>query len=109
MSSTEILYRAEGKSEPYAIWGGLPTQHSMYVERDHNNDEYGLGEKKLEARRDLARISPDWLHRLVAQHVTWIVADADDAEIGAAVASPEGGQQPMLVVQFGKVRVFHIE
>ena len=61
------------------------------------------------ARRALARISPDWLDRLLAQHVTWIVADADDAEIGAAVASPEGRHQPMLVVQFGKVRVFHVD
>lgn len=109
MASTEILYRAEGKSEPYAIWGGLPTQDSTYVERGHNDDEYGLGEKKLEARRDLARISPDWLDRLMAQHVTWIVADTDDAAIGAAIASPEGRHQPMLVAQFGKVRVFHVE
>jgi hypothetical protein len=30
MRPEEIVYRTEDKSEPYAIWGGLPTQASVY-------------------------------------------------------------------------------
>jgi len=30
MGPSEIVYRTERKSEPYAIWGGLPTEASVY-------------------------------------------------------------------------------
>jgi hypothetical protein len=109
MGASDIVYRTEGKSEPYAIWGGLPTQASVYVEKGRDNDQYGLGAKKLAARRDLARVSQDWFDRLAAEQVTWLVADADDAAINAAVDCPAGQRRTVLAAQYGKVRVFRLQ
>ena len=84
MGRSDIVYRAEEKSEPYAIWGGLPTQASVYAENG-TNDIYGLGEVKFAARKNLSDISEDWLERLAAEHVTWIVANSKDAAVNAAL------------------------
>jgi hypothetical protein len=109
MGPSEILYRTEKKSEPYAIWGGLPTQASVYVENGSDNDQYGLGEGKLEARRDLARISPDWFDRLLTEHVTWLVADSDDVAINAILDCPEGRQRAVFAAEYGKIRIYHLK
>jgi hypothetical protein len=109
MGPSEIVYRAEAKSEPYAIWGGLPTQASVYAEKGHDDDEYGLGAAKLKARRDLARISPDWLDRLSAEHVTWVIADSDDVAINAVLDCLEGRQRALLTAEYGEVRVYHLK
>jgi hypothetical protein len=77
MAPSDIVYRAEDKSEPYAIWGGLPTQASVYA-ANGNDDVYGLGEEKLAGRRDLARVSEDWFDRLAVHRVNWLVTDVDD-------------------------------
>jgi hypothetical protein len=108
IAPSEIVYRAEAKSEPYAIWGGLPTEASVYVEAgDRDDDVYGLGEEKLAARRDLARVSQDWVDRLAAENVRWIVTDSDDNAINAILECTEG-QQTALVAQYGEVRVYHL-
>ena len=39
MGASEIAYRTIAKSEPYAIWGGLPTQASVYPSDSGNNDQ----------------------------------------------------------------------
>jgi hypothetical protein len=108
MSPLEIVYRVEEKSEPYAIWGGLPTQASVYAENGKADDAYGLGEEKLTARRDLARVSENWLDRLSAAHVVWIVTDPDDSAIEDVLASPEGRRRALLAAQYGNVRVFRL-
>jgi hypothetical protein len=108
MAPSEIVYRAEPKSEPYAIWGGLPTQVSVYFEEGDHDDVYGFGEEKLAARIDLARISEDWLDRLAAQHVKWLVTDADDGAINAILERPEGQRTAVLAAQYGNVRVFRL-
>jgi hypothetical protein len=108
MDPSEIVYRAKEKSEPYAIWGGLPTQASVYAEKGKDDDAYGLGEQKLAARRDLAKVSETWLDRISAAHVVWIVTDPDDTAIEAALASPEGRRRARLATQYGNVRVFHL-
>jgi hypothetical protein len=116
MDPSEIVYRAPEKSEPYSIWGGLPTQDSWEVVRADDypagileNDEHGLGEAKFAARRALARISPDWLDRLFAEHVTWVVADPDDVAINAVLDCPEGRQRAMLTAEYGKIRIYHLK
>jgi hypothetical protein len=108
MGPTEIVYRAEEKSEPYAIWGGVPTQASVYAENG-NDDVYGLGPEKLAARKELRSVSGDWFDRLLAEHVTWVVADADDIAITTALECQEGQRRAVLAAQYGKVRVFHIQ
>jgi hypothetical protein len=108
MGSSEIVYRAEEKSEPYAIWGGVPTQASVYADNG-DDDVYGLGPKKLTDRRELRRISEDWLDRLLTEHVTWVVADADDIAIDTLLESWEGQRRAVLAAQYGGVRVFHIQ
>jgi hypothetical protein len=64
-----------------------------------------LGEAKLAARRDLFRISPDWLDRLTAEHVTWVVADSDDIATQAVLNRTEGGQRAVLAAEYGKVQI----
>ncbi len=107
MGPSEIVYRAENKLEPYAIWGGLPTQGSVYAESG-GNDQYGLGEKKLAARKHLASISETWFERLAAEHVSWLVTDSDDVAISSILECPEGQHRAVLVAQYGNVRVFRI-
>jgi hypothetical protein len=108
MGHSEIVYRTVEKSEPYAIWGGLPTQASVYAENGRADDAYGLGEEKLAARRDLARVSETWLDRLSAARVVWIVTDPDDTAIEAVLASPEGRRRAQLAAKCGNVRVFRL-
>ena len=110
MGPSEIAYRAQEKSEPYAIWGGLPTQVSVYTDPAENrsNDAYGLGEEKLAARRDLASISEGWFDKVLAEHITWLVTDGDDVAINALLECPEGRDRAVLAARYGKVRVFRI-
>jgi hypothetical protein len=105
---SELVYRTAEKSEPYAIWGGLPTQASVYPDDSGSNDMYGLGEAQFLARRHLGDISDSWFDRLLAQHVAWIVTDPDDIAIEAILDRPEGRQRAVLAAQFGNVRVFHL-
>jgi hypothetical protein len=109
MGPSEILYRADAKSEPYASWGGLPTQASVLVLQGYSDDAQGLGEARLEQRRDLARISPDWLDRLFAEHVTWVVTDPDDVAINAVLDCPEERRRAVLAAEYGTVRIYHLK
>jgi hypothetical protein len=96
-----IVYRTIEKSEPYAIWGGLPTQASVYPADSGNNDSYGLGEEKFAARVQLAAITENWLDRLTAEHVSWVVTDSDDVEINALLERGEHKARVALAKQFG--------
>jgi hypothetical protein len=108
MRPGEIVYRSEAKSEPYAIWGGLPTQASVYPADHSANDAYGLGEGKFAARINLASISETWLDRLSAERIAWVVTDADDFAINALLEQPEQQGRAILVAQYGDVRIFRI-
>jgi hypothetical protein len=107
---SEIVYRAKEKAEPYVIWGGIPTQMTWYLyATEREPDEvYGLGKEKFAARRELDTISADWLERLAAAHVAWVVTDPEDTAINAILASPEGQNRAALVAQHGDIRVFHL-
>jgi hypothetical protein len=109
MRPSDIVYRTEAKSEPYAIWGGLPTQASVYPADSRDNDVYGLGKKKFAARRDLAGISETWFDRLAAEHVSWVVTDLEDVAINAMLDGNEEPGRAVLAAQFGEVRVFHVQ
>jgi hypothetical protein len=109
MGASEIVYRTTEKSEPYAIWGGLPTQASVYPADSGNNDSYGLGEEKFVARVQLAVITENWLDRLTAEHISWVVTDSDDLEINAILERGENKSRVALARQFGNVRVFRIK
>ena len=62
MAAGEIVFRTEEKSGAYAIWGGLPTQNSVYPSRTRDDDDvYGLGRVKFLARKDLSIVSATWL------------------------------------------------
>ena len=73
MGPSEILYVRSDMAEPYAAWGGLPTQVSAYPAESGDDDEYGLGKDKFAARKGLASISETWVDRLLAEHITWVV------------------------------------
>jgi hypothetical protein len=109
MRPSEIVYRAEAKSQPYAIWGGLPTQASVYPADSGDNDAYGLGKKKFVARADLSRISETWFDRLAAEHVSWLVTDPKDVAINAVLQGNEEQARVALAAQFGEVRVFRLQ
>jgi hypothetical protein len=109
MGASEIAYRRIEKSEPYAIWGGLPTQASVYPADSGNNDQYGLGADKFGARVRLAAITENWLDRLTAEHISWVVTDPDDVEINATLERAESKARVTLARQFGNVRVFRIK
>lgn len=109
MGPSEIVYRATEKAEPYAIWAGLPIQASVYPADSADNDQYGLGKDKFAARRDLATISETWFDRLLAEHVTWVVTDAEDNRINTVLDSPEGQRRAVLIRQYGNVRIFHLQ
>src|ERR1051325_1383704 len=109
MSASEIAYRTIEKSEPYAIWGGLPTRGSVYPADGGNNDQYGFGEEKFTARVQLAAITENWLDRLTAEHISWVVTDPDDVEINAILERAESNARVALAKQFGNVRVFRIK
>jgi hypothetical protein len=106
---SEIVYRSVPKVEPYAIWGGLPTQISMYPADTGGDDAYGLGQGKFSVRTNLDRISHNWLKRLSAEHIAWLATDDDDAAINALLASPEVQAGVVLVAQYGDLRVFHLQ
>ena len=109
MGASEIAYRTIEKSEPYAIWGGLPTQASVYPADSGNNDQYGLGEEKFAAKAQLAAITENWLDRLTAEHISWVVTDPDDVEINAILERAESKARVALAKQFGNVRIFRIK
>jgi hypothetical protein len=109
MEPSEIVYRATEKAEPYAIWAGLPIQASAYPADSGDNDQYGLGKDKFAARRDLAMISETWFDRLLAEHVTWVVTDAEDNRINTLLDTPEGQRRAVLTRQYGNVRIFHLQ
>jgi hypothetical protein len=109
MSASEIVYRTIEKSEPYAIWGGLPTQASVYPADTGNNDSYGLGEQKFAAKAQLAAITGNWLDRLTAEHISWVVTDPDNVEINAILQRAESKARVTLAKQFGNVRIFRIK
>jgi hypothetical protein len=108
MGPSEIVYRAEEKSEPYAIWGGLPTQASLYSENG-TDDVYGLGEERLARRKNLAVISEDWLDRLLAEHVGWVVTDPADVAINSVLDSSAGQRKTVLAARYGDIRIFRIQ
>ena len=109
MDASEIVYRTIGRSEPYAIWGGLPTQVSVYPADSRNNDQYGLGEKKFAAKAQLAAITENWLDRLTAEHISWVVTDLADVEINAILERAASKARVALAKRFGNVRVFRIK
>src|SRR5271163_257347 len=100
---------ARERSEPYAIWGGLPTQASVYPPDSGNNDQFGLGEEKFTARAQLAAITGNWLDRLTAEHISWVGTDPDDVEINPILERAESKARVALAKQFGNVRVFRIK
>jgi hypothetical protein len=106
---SEIIYRTKGKATPYAVWGGLPTQASVFPAASRDNDAYGLGKEKFAARTSLKNISPTWLDQLSAEHVDWVVTDPDDVPINALLESSEGKGRVTLAAQYGNVRVFHLD
>jgi hypothetical protein len=108
MGPSDIAYRAEEKAESYAIWGGLPTQASVYAEDGKDNDAYGLGEEKLAARRSLSAVSEAWFDRLAAENVTWVVTDSGDTEINSILECTGGQRTAALVAQYGEIRVYHL-
>jgi len=109
MGASEIAYRSAEKSEPYAIWGGLPTQASVYPADSGNNDQYGLGEEKFAAKAQLAAITENWLDRLTAEHISWVVTDLADVEINAILERAASKARVALAKRFGNVRVFRIK
>jgi hypothetical protein len=111
MGPSEIAYRAAAKFEPYAVWGGLATEQpwDMYASDSRDDDMYGLGKKKFIARKDLAKISENWLGRLAAENVTWVVADSDDTAINSILECTEGQRLAAPVAQYGEVRVYHLQ
>jgi hypothetical protein len=104
----EVVYRAEDRSEPYAIWGGLPTQFSVFRADANDNDHYGLGREKFAIRANLGEVSETWFDQLAAEHVSWVVTDPDDAAINAILRSPEGRSRALLAAQYGTVRIFSL-
>jgi hypothetical protein len=109
MGPSEILYVTPEAAEPYATWGGLPTEVSAYPADSGDNDEYGLGKGKFAARKDLSSISETWFDRLAAEHITWIATDIENDAINAVLDSPEGQRRAVMVVQYGNVRIFHLK
>jgi hypothetical protein len=109
MGPLEIAYRTEAKSEPYANWGGLPTQASVYPSDSGDNDQYGLGAEKFAARKNLITISETWFDRLLAEHISWVVTDADDVAINSVLDSLTGQHKVVLAAQYGDIRIFRVQ
>jgi hypothetical protein len=104
----DVVYRAEDRSEPYAIWGGLSTQFSVFRADTDDNDHYGLGREKFAIRANLGKVSETWFDQLAAEHVSWVVTDPDDAAINAILRSPEGRSRALLAAQYGTVKIFSL-
>jgi hypothetical protein len=109
MAPNELVYRTEAKSEPYAVWGGLPTQASIHPVDSRDNDQYGLGNKLYAARLELVSVSETWLDRLSAAHVGWIVTDPDDAAINTVLHQSNARGRVVLAARYGKVKVFRMQ
>ena len=109
MAPGELVYRTDAKSEPYAVWGGLPTQASRRPVDSGDNDQYGLGNKFYAAKLELVSVSETWLDRLSAAHFGWIVTDPDDAAINTILDRPEARDRIVLAARYGKVRVFRMQ
>ena len=110
MGPSEIAYRAAAKFEPYAVWGGLATEQpwDMYASDSRDDDMYGLGRKKFVVRKNLDKISANWLDRLASENVTWVVTDSGDTAINSILECAEGRRIAALVGQYGEVRVYHL-
>jgi hypothetical protein len=110
MGPSEIAYRAAAKFEPYAVWGGLATEQpwDMYASDSRDDDMYGLGKDKFIARKNLVKISENWLDRLAAENVTWVVTDSDDKAISSILECTEGQRMAVLVEQYGQVHLYHL-
>jgi hypothetical protein len=95
-----MVYRAERKSEPYAVWGGLQLRlRGTCVRPKRMRTTYTGSEKRS--------LPPGKRYRPFRRHVTWVVADAEDATINAALDSPQGQLSVVQAAQYGGVRVFH--
>ena len=110
MGPSEIAYRDAATFEPYAVWGGLATGQpwDMYASDRRDNDMYGLGKKKFVARKNLAILSENWLDRLAAENVAWVVTGSDDTAINSILECAEGQHRAALVAQYGAIRVYHV-
>ena len=95
MGPSEILYVRSDMAEPYAAWGGLPTQVSAYPAESGDDDEYGLGKDKFAARRGLANISETWFDQVLAEGISWVVTDAKDARLNAIFELAGGAGQSL--------------
>jgi hypothetical protein len=108
MGSGDIVFRIDEKATPYAAWGGLPTQYTVFPTQTKDDDAYGLGPKKFRARKDLSRISPSWLERLSAERIGWLVTDPKDTAINRLLETPASLGRVTLVAQYGNVRIFRV-
>jgi hypothetical protein len=109
MAPGELVYRNEAKSEPYAVWGGLPTQASIHPVDSGDNDQYGLGHEFYAARLELVSVSETWLDRLSGAHFGWIVTDPDEAAINTILDRLEARSRIVLAARYGKIRVFRMQ
>jgi len=78
MAPSEVVFRGGEKWVPYNMWGGLPTQASVFPAQTGDNDQFGLGEEKFAARKNLANVSDTWFNRILTEHVSWVVTDPND-------------------------------
>jgi hypothetical protein len=108
MGPSDIVFRRDEKSKPYATWGGLPTQNSVYPAQTGDDDTYGLGRAKFLAREDLSRVSASWLDRLSAEHIGWLVTDLKDTTINNILEAPASVGRASLIAQYGTVRLFRV-
>lgn len=108
MGPSEILYVPPHMAEPYVVWGGLPTQLTVYPAEGGDDDEYGLGREKFAARKALSKISDNWFDRLLAEHVTWVATDAEDKALNIILDSPQEQGRAVIFAQYGAVRIFRL-
>src|SRR5207248_11471725 len=63
MQPAEVLYVGVKNSEPYAMWGGLPTQSAVYPADAADGGVYGLGHGKFEGGMGVSRVAGEWFGR----------------------------------------------
>jgi hypothetical protein len=104
MAPFDLMFRTRSKAEPYAVFGGLP--YSLgYPLTDVSNDTYGLGGSKFFARHDLERISGDWVERLSAQNIRWVVSDSTETELNRVLDEAVGDGRVSTEARFGRIRI----
>jgi len=108
MGPFDMVYRNDSKFRPYAVFAGLPHPGNYFPAQNGANDQYGLGEKKLLKRIDLNRISEDWVARLSAEHIRWIVSDSEETEINIVLEGAERNRTVFTMAQFGNLRISQI-